>query len=114
MNCILQGLKSMLSLGLYKECSTKFHFHRETVYQNLHLVQAGQFSHVSERLQQVMEEAGGHSHKVLVGLVFVFIDAEQCHHSVRSAVTLQELKTQTMKTFLQELILNSVTLQFTL
>lgn len=55
-------------------------------------MEASQLSHVSERLQQVLEEGGGHGDQLLVGLVLLVIDAEQHNHSVRTVMTLQELR----------------------
>lgn len=63
-------------------------------YQDLHLVEAGQLSHVSERLEQVLEEGGGHGDQVLVGLVLLLVDAEQRDHSVCTAMTPQDLQTR--------------------
>lgn len=61
------------------------------LYQYLHLVEAGQLSHVPERLEQILEEGGCHSDQVLVGFILLLVDSEQRHHSVRVAVALQQL-----------------------
>lgn len=61
------------------------------IYQDLHLVETGQLSHVPKRLKQILEKGGGHSDQVLVRLVLFLVDAEQHNHSVSAAVTLQKL-----------------------
>lgn len=62
------------------------------IYQDLHLVEAGQLPHVPEGLEQILEEGGGHSDQVLVHLVLFLVDAEQRNHSVGVAVALQQLQ----------------------
>ena len=61
------------------------------VYQDLHLVEAGQLPHVPEGLQQVLEEDGGCGDQVLVGLVFVLVEIQQQDHPVCGPVALQQL-----------------------
>ena len=70
----------------------------QCIYQDLHLIEAGQLSHVPERLEQILEEGGCHSDQVLVSLILVFTDAEQRDHSVRTAMTLQQLEIQCTET----------------
>lgn len=60
-------------------------------YQDLHLIEAGELSHVPEWLEQILEEGGCHSDQVLVGLILDLVDAEQRNHSVCAAMTLQQL-----------------------
>lgn len=66
-------------------------------YQNLHLVETGQLSHVPERLQEIMEEVGGHSDQVMVGPVLFIVEVEEDHHSVRTGVTLHQLRREKNK-----------------
>lgn len=61
------------------------------IYQDLHLVEAGQLSHVPEGLEQILEEGGSHGDQVLVGLVLFLVDVEQRDHSVCAAMPLQVL-----------------------
>ena len=61
------------------------------LYQDLHLVQARQLPHVSEGLQQVLEEVRCHGDQVLVSLVLLVIDVQQQNHPVSSAVALLHL-----------------------
>lgn len=61
------------------------------IYQYLYLIEAGELSHVPERLEQILEEGGCHSDQVLVGLILFLVDAEQHNHSVCTALTLQQL-----------------------